>query len=193
VKGIAPDEAALIAIASLSAILWTGGLIARQVRPHKRDVDIGSGLRLLGFAIFVPTLYVCFPHALQAMAAIYAALNLISAAFQWLMYKVGGQFRNDKTTQASIAFYDDLIASVRWLIVSVLLSAIVAVFPTGIASAGASLIAAFIGYQLLTSYLAREGEEYIEESLFQAFHALRGLWQTARKLRKRNNDKKPDG
>ncbi len=175
------SESALIAIASLSAILWTGGLIARQVRPHKRDVDVGSGLRLLGFGIFVPILFLCFPRALRMATAVYAILNAISALFQWLMYRAGAQYRMANAPETSMAFYNDLVAGARWLGVSVFLSVIVAVYPTAAASAGVSLAAAFLGYQLLSSYLGREGEEYIEESLFQAVHAFREFLRTVRK------------
>jgi hypothetical protein len=187
VSGIV-SESVLIAIASLSAILWTGGLIARQVRPHKRDVDVGSGLRLLGFGIFVPILFLCFPQALRPAAVVYAILNAISALFQWLMYKASARYRVANLPEASSAFYNDLIAGARWLVVSVFLSVIVAMFPTAAVSAGVSLAAAFIGYQLLSSYLGREGEEYIEESLFQSVHAFREFLRTVRKLSTQNRD-----
>jgi len=44
---------ALIAIASVSAVLWTGGLIVRQLTNYM-DVQFRAGIEYMGFAFFAP-------------------------------------------------------------------------------------------------------------------------------------------
>jgi hypothetical protein len=152
VQDSVPYHDALLAIATVSAVLWTGGLITRQLSNYM-DIPFRVGLEYLGFAFIAP-LFALFVQGrtLQIGAALFSGMYLIVLYNNFMYaYRVQrGVLPLPEPLNVTPENYKQnlwMYVNLNFLSVAVIL--IIVVYPENIAIAWSSVIMTFLGYQFL--------------------------------------------
>lgn len=159
----AEEKDALLAIASIAAVLWTGGIIAIQLDPNRARARAVLGMEYLQFAFFAPVItLVAEPLALRTIATIAATVIFVigvdhirrGAAAGHLERLFGPNTR--LTLRARLALHAirrNLLYYGRWTVASTAGAVIIAVSPTQTTVAWTSIVVAFVGLQIVVRFL----------------------------------------
>jgi len=164
----------LIAIASIAAITWTGGLIAFQVRELASELT--ASLSLLRFAFLAPLLALIANGPVIRFAAMlfgfYAFRESITSGFVLLVLRLIRRLTRVEKFMKNVdknfpALLDLALPELGILIVAnlILLAAYVAVFvyPSHLLIASAAIVLIFSGVQYIAAVLKPERAEKLEK------------------------------
>jgi hypothetical protein len=152
------NKDALLVTASVSAVLWTGGIIAIQLDPNRARAKAVLGMEYLQFAFFAPAVaLVAEPLVLRVLATA-SAMAMLTIGIKHI--RAGGKAERlrrlagpaaDSTRIGLIA--KNLLYYGRWTTACTIGAAVIAVQPTQTAVAWVALIVGFVGLQLVVRFL----------------------------------------
>jgi hypothetical protein len=152
------NKDALLAIASIAAVLWTGGVIAIQLDPNRARAKAVLAMEYLQFAFFAPAVgLVAEPFVLRAIATILAVVIFFIGVkhirdgvnvrhWERIMGPAGDRLRLG-IIEKNLLYYG------RWTVASTIGAVVVAMWPTQTTVAWTALVVGFIGLQLVVRFL----------------------------------------
>jgi len=153
------SESALIAIASVAAVIWTGGIISIQLNEQRARVKAVVGMEYLQFAFLAPCCSLIASGLPLRCISILAGLAYLVSAFRKLhqaslasrLLKVGSLRLSDGTPiqpiQSNLRYY------AIWALLALPLYAYIAAEPIQEAVAWSSVVAILAGIRLILIFL----------------------------------------
>jgi hypothetical protein len=152
------NKDALLATASIAAVLWTGGVIAIQLTPDRARAKAVLGMEYLQFAFFSPAVaLVAEPIALRIIATVSAAVifaigvtHLLRGAKARYLARLAGLAVEESQIGVIVR---NLIYYGRWTTASTVGAILIAILPTQTTVAWVALVVGFIGLQSVLRFL----------------------------------------
>jgi hypothetical protein len=152
------ETSALATVAGVAAVVWTGGVVAIQLRAHQPAVKAVVGMEYLQFSFLVPIAgQIVHGELLTIAASLMALFYLVRAVRHGMTARaaarrlVAGGAAPDGADLKTLR--DNLQYFTRYSLLRLPLYLLIAAFPFQFVVGAAALTSLFVGMRLIISYL----------------------------------------
>jgi hypothetical protein len=166
-----PYSDALMALASVAAVLWTGGLIVRQLFPSYVTMIVQNGMFFTMFATFASIgALVAHGEVLRIM------VGLFFLRYVWIALVGFRRYRRQLSEKDSVPagvtdkpqYFRSIVIGKRLEVALLVFYVPIIVCPTNECVAWTAFFAAFVGYQLILSHLEQAREDGTRTTIMSA-------------------------